>query len=378
MGWNDIRGEEGISEMRPLSTLIYFKRCFSKVFPVVTTVALSVMALYFMAMFVSQLNETIREASVYGYKRASLIVSGKNGFSKQDMEKVKSISKDLGVYTVILGGVSHKSIIGTTSTDLLFSNKEEALEIFKHMGCKLLEGKLPDAPNDIVIQKKIAKAYGLKPGDKVIKGRENWYLEEDVTVTGIYSGNTVMGIGVTTGEKVLKGSPFTSFYICGTREQLNGIDQQLISEFAKVYRVYTYDNQIANLKRFSVPMSAMKLFLGVILVITIGVFLANITSVQYANRKKELQLLHAIGYTRKQIIMKSLKEISLASVSGYFVGLLLTIILALILNLLFLSEVGSSLPILLPVSMLTVGLVPISIILFGMLAPIQHTRFRDI
>lgn len=367
-----------MTNVRPLSTFVFFKRCFSKVFPMLATVSLSVAALYFMAMFVSQLNETVKEASVYSYEKASLIVSGKGGFSDKDLQTIKSLSKDLASYTIMLGSVSHKSIVGSTSTDLLMSDEDGAVAIFNHMRFKLLEGKLVALPNEIVIHEKIAKAYGLRAGDRIERDRENWYLNEDVIVTGIYSGKAVMGIGITRAENLAVGGPYISYYICGSREKLNSIDRSITEQFANTYRVYTYENQKVKLKQFNVPMNAMKVFLGVILVIAIGVFLTNITSVQYANRRKELQLLNAIGYTRQQLILKALREIAMASVSGYIVGLILAVLLGLTLNIVFFKDAGTVMPLLLPSSMMIIGLVPIFIILFGMLAPIRHTRFRDI
>lgn len=364
--------------MRPLSTFVFFKRCFSKVFPMVITVSLSVAALYFMSMFVDQLNEVVNEASVYGYEKASMIFSGKSGFSDKDLQAMRGISKDLATYAIKLGSVSHKSIVGSTSTDILMSDEDGAVAIFNHLGFKLLEGKLPVLPNEIVIHEKIGKAYGLKSGDLVEKGRQNWYLDEDVIVTGIYAGKAVMGIGVTQADNLDVGGPYTSYYICGSREKLNRFDRYITEQFANTYHVYTYEGQKVNLKQFNGPISAMKVFLGVILVIAIGVFLTNITSVQYANRRKELQLLNAIGYTRRQLIRKALREIAMASVSGYIVGLILAVILGLTLNIVFFNDAGTDMPLLLPSSIMTVGLVPIAIILFGMLAPIRHTRFRDI
>ncbi len=363
--------------MRPLSTFVYFKRCFFKVFPMVATVSLSVAALYFMGMFVSQLNETVNEASVYGYEKASLIASGKSGFSDKDLEIMKRISKDVDAYTVILGSVSHKSILGSTSTDIVMSDEDGAVTIFNHMGFHLLEGKLPASPNEIVIHEKLSKAYGIQVGDRVEKDRENWYLDEDVIITGIYSGKAVMGIGITHTENLAEGQPYLSYYICGSGDKLNKINRYITEQFANKYHVYTYEGQKEKQKQFNVPMDAMKMFLGVILVIAIGVFLTNITSVQYANRRKELQLLNAIGYTRRQLIYKALREIAMAAVSGYIFGLIIAVILGLVLNVVFFNDTGTVMPLFIPGSMLVVGLVPIAILLFGMLVPIRHTRFRD-
>ncbi len=364
--------------MRPLSTFVFLKSCFSKVFPMVATVSLSVAALYFMGMFVSQLDETVNEASVYGYEKASIIISGKSGFSDKDLQTMKMINKDLDNYIIMLGGVSHKSIIGYTSTDILMSDKDGAAAIFKHMGFQLLEGNLPASQNEIIIHDKIRKAYGLQVGDRIDKGRENWYLDENAIVTGIYAGKAVMGIGITRDENLIVGGPYTSYYICGSRDKLSSIDPSITEQFAKTYRVYTYESQKEKMKQFNVPINAMKVFLGVILVIAIGVFLTNITSVQYANRRKELQLLNAIGYTRRQLIHKALREIAMASLTGYLVGIILAIILGLTLNIIFFNDAGTDMPLFLPGSMMTVGLVPIAIIWFGMLAPVRNMRFRDI
>lgn len=364
--------------MKPLSALSFIKGSFSKLLPMVTTVCLAVAILYFMSMFTEQLDTQVNETNTYPLKNMSIVLGGKTGISNDEMQSIINNIGDNKSFLIDLFDVSYNSIVGKTGAYIVMSQQKDIMSIMNLQNHKLLEGELPQKPMEVILHKKLALNYGLKVGSVVKKETKGWYINKDVKVVGIFEGKGVTGIGMVEENLLKIGNPYISLAIGGDENSMITTNKYIEKNFSSKFQILTLSTMESFMDNFNSPISAIKLFVGIVLVGVIGVFLVNITTIQYSLRRKELELLHAIGYTRKYIIKKALKEIGIAAVIGYFCGIILAVLLGWGINICFLSEKGLDMPLILPSSMITMLLVPFAITLFSMLAPLKLTRFRDL
>ncbi|MDP4091775.1 MAG: ABC transporter permease [Bacillota bacterium] len=364
--------------MKPLSAFAFIKGSIPKLLPMAITVCLAVAVLYFMAMFTQQINTGVEEAGIYPLEKMSLILGDKSGVSKDDINNIGKNISNSKIFVINPIDVTYYNIIGYTSAFIIMSGQKDIEPIMKMQNFKLIEGCLPQKPMEIVLNKKLAENYGFKLGTVIRKNTKGWRIEKDLKVVGIFEGRAVTGMGME-DESILKPrNPYISLLVGSDAGSLQPVNKYIEKNFSGKYQTLTLEAEKNTLNNFNGPINALELFIGLVLICVIGVFLSNITSIQYSLRRKELELLNAIGYTRKYIVKKALKEIAVAAGLGYIVGILLAVALGWGMNICFLSEKGMSFPLFLGGSMFSVLIVPAAIILFSIKAPLKLTKFRDL
>lgn len=364
--------------MRPLSVFAFIKGNIPKLLPMVITVCLAVTVLYFMAMFTEQINTGVKEVSIYPLEKMSIIQGDKSGISKEDINSLTKNIWNSKIFAVDCLFVTYHNIVGYTSAVAIMSQQKDIESLMKIQGFSLIGGKLPIKPLEIVIHKKLAKDYGLNVGSIIKKDSKGWNTDKDLKVAGIFDGKAVTAIGVDDNSSLIAGNPHVSLIIAGNQSSLQIANNFIEKNLSNKYSTLTIKSEQDFIVKFNGPIKALELFIGLVLLSVIGVFLSNITSIQYSLRKKELELLNAIGYTRKYIIKKSLKEIGIAAGLGYISGIMIAIILGWVINICILNDKGMNFTLFLGDSMLYTLIVPLGIILFSIRAPLKLTRFRDL
>ena len=365
--------------MRPLSAIKYIRSCIGKLLPIIITVCLGVAIMYFMVMFVAQLGKSVNIMGLYPYENASMVWGGEKGIDDSDSKKIIDYSKSKGAPTFIVDGysISYRIIVGKTGGTVLMVDKEDINDIISKLKLTLSEGSLPQKHGEILLDERLAKNYGLSVGSVVNKNTDGWYINMDLKIAGIYTGKAAMGIGILDKQYLNLGDPYVSLAITGPTESMEDINNY-IDQFSSKYTVNTFQSESKMLDKLNGPITAMELFCGGILVCVIGIFIANITSIQYTVRKKELELLHAIGYSRGYIVMKSFKEMSIAALIGYVLGVGVAILIGWIMNIYMLEENGTAMTLILPKDIIMMLIIPLCLSLFSMLAPIRLTKFKEL
>lgn len=362
--------------MRPLSAFAYIKGSVSKILPMVITVCLATAILYFLSLFLIKMDDQTMEATSYTMEHVSYIAGGKSGIPAEEIEKLKNQSGDVDIYPADFCSVVYKTIIGGMSADIYMLGEEDIKAFMKIEGFSLYKGRLPQNSSEIILHQKLAANYVLKVGSIIKKDTKKWYINEDLKVVGLFSGKGVMGISIEDKNALRFGLPYVSAVVAG--KDIKRANEYIDKKLSFKYNVNTLRSNEEFMDKFNGPIDIMKIFVGVILVGVLGVFLANITSIQYSIRKKELELLYAVGYTRKYIIAKALREISIASLIGYVFGIILSLVLTWTLNICFLADKGLDMPLIASGALLKMLMVPAAITLFGMIAPVRTSKFRDL
>lgn len=364
--------------MKPLSVFVFLKGSIKKILPVTITVCLGVAILYFMAMFTMQLDLQVNEVALYPFKNMSVIYGEKTGVSAEDIYQLKKNINNEKLLMSDFWYINYYSIVGNTTTSLILLEEKDAKAIMDTLDLKLTQGQLPKNKMEVILHKKLGANRGVKLGTIISKNEKGWHINEDIKVVGFFEGESVIGIGINGEEIINPNMPGASVLVCGDKEGLASVNNYIEKDLGEKYQISTLGISKNEMDKFYAPMSTMKLFIGIVLILVIGIFLSNITTIQYTLRKKELELLHALGYTRRYIVIKGLKEIGLSSLIGYIFGITLAVLIGWVINIYFLSDKGLAMPLLSKSSILIMLMVPITTTAFSMIAPMKLTRFRDI
>jgi hypothetical protein len=364
--------------MKPLSPLKFLKGSFAKILPMTVTVCLGVAVLYFMLMFVAQLDGQVDKNILEPMRYSSIVISGSGGINREHMEKFESEIESQPYFLAQYVDVSFYGVVGSTSTVMILTEKGNIEKTMDAMGLTLAAGSMPGKPMEVVIHKQLAANHGLEVGSVVEKGQRGWRTDGDIKVVGLLEGEPVFSLGIADSSLLTPETPNVSLAVLFDQGQLQETNAILNDIFAGEYNLFTYEMVLGIVGNVKGSLDGIKTFVAIVMVFVLGVFLANITAIQYSVRKMELETLHAIGYTRKYLIKKALTEIGASSFLGYLLGIILAVLICWAINMLSWGKLGLSLPLYSLNAILAMLLVPAAITLFSIASPLKLTRFQDI
>jgi len=124
-------------------------------------------------------------------------------------------------------------------------------------------------------------------------------------------------------------------------------------------------------------MNALSYMLNMIIILVLCISLGNLNYINFVNRKYEFGVLLAIGYKKSTLYFKLWKESVTVCLLGYIGGILLSMLLAFILNLAVLYPVGKFIS-LWSISGAGMALfIPIFVSFLSLIAPVKELRKTD-
>jgi ABC-type transport system, involved in lipoprotein release, permease component len=247
-------------------------------------------------------------------------------FLKDDasVEKLVPVSAQYINFSVPVSP-THAFVFGTNdATDTNY--------LVKKYNVKLLGGRLPEpGKNELALDRSIAVNNRLKIGSHV--GGD---LDKSQALLGKY---IVVGILEDDSHISLMGSPTPEQYSSSTTKigaagllvfpkegsfaQEEKASASLMSQGLDVYTAIRYGNLIKSNSATSETLDIMV----VLLILVMLVCLVCSKYAQYFARKSELGTLSALGYTRREIMMRTFWEVGVTNAAGFIAGLALAIFL---------------------------------------------------
>jgi putative ABC transport system permease protein len=361
--------------MKPLSTVTYLKNNVKKVLPGFVCMILGVFLIYFFSI--------ILYSSVYGInqgalnmleKVTSLRANTKDPIPDKILSKIKDCSNVEYIIPIIndIGSFQYKSPFGEIRTEGFNIFEEDILKILKIFDMKLVEGKLPSPnSNELLIPLNIAKQNKIKVGDYIGKNPDsNVILNKKYRVCGIIDGtvNTMLttNAGNVKREEVLKHS-----LIFSLKNRNNKIiNDELTSMKENKVTIMDYKSAYEQ-------MNSLKFILNFIVIIVLCISLGNLNYILFLNRKDEFAILTAIGYKKTTLYKKLLKENIVLNLLGFIVGIVFTIIVVELLNIVVFEPKGQYVYSFHISSMVTAFLIPLFVSISNMISPLKNLKNMD-
>lgn len=190
---------------------------------------------------------------------------------------------------------------------------EYADALLEHMGAKLIEGRLPEKPNEIVLDKASMLNNGFVVGGK--KG-------EKYTITGILDCDLYFGYGIRSEQSYVGLYILTDKRVDDAEKyfEVLGLEFEKDYDYVEDYSFWMdeYDKYIK-----SQLVDATKyIYTGIFVILFISLFVVYTTYLR--DRHNEWCLYCSIGYSRKSIYFSIMGELLFTFITAIVIGLVIT------------------------------------------------------
>lgn len=363
--------------MNPLNPFFYIKRNTKKMLPIFFSVAIGVFLIYIFALYSATTNKMVSVATfdvadkyniVYTKNDIALPKSFLNVLQDAQISDVIPVQMNTSGFAYYRGGMGGTMI---TTFNLYDSDVETLLKSFD---ISLIQGSLPkNNQHEVVIPVEIALQKHITVGDFIGSDVSDEYsIQGKYKVCGFMKGDILFAVTCEPGDKS------RNQIMCeGVMYRVDNLDTEeqkrltfsLPTEVIVIDRDY-YDQQ------FSVTLQSMNVLTYVltgVMIVVLCIALGSLNTILLSNRRKELTILHFIGFTQKRLSKKLWIENLLICTSGYLVGIAITSILVWLTNAFVLIPQGKILEMIDFKGLITACMLPLFVSVLSVLPGLSHS-----
>jgi ABC-type antimicrobial peptide transport system permease subunit len=314
---------------KPLSYYLYFKRNKKKTLGMILSIAFSILLIGVIQMFSDNMSDTYyRDLAKLNY--VSIISSTNGRIPKKTVESIKNNST---VDRLIIVNTYHYSIVNIIGSHVgctgYYMDEKDIPVLIDRMGMRLNGGNfLKNGEKEIIINSNIARATGRDIGGYMGNEVSNMdFFKGKYEIKEIVKGDNIISFIAKSKDKIASSNEQFEQYLLlpkeGKLEEMNSFLKGLPKDNIKLL---TYQDILQERKVDDEGMNTIFNILIIIIILVLSVSLGNSSYIHYFQRRKEFGLLKAIGQGEDKIILRMIKEISISSVLGLAVGLILLLI----------------------------------------------------
>lgn len=243
-------------------------------------------------------------------------IKKRNQIIEKLAEKLKKHNGVKKVYTEVYSSEKLEPAIGRAYDDFPLTDKETVSEILKDFGADLAEGKLPENPGEIVIDRSGMKNNRCELGDYYNYDE----YRDKYKIVGILDTDMYFACGI----PAKNDSKVKSIFVFSN---INDIEAELKSENITISSKDTigdYKNGIKLLKtnvKDVIGNSTSYIFGGIMIILTI--LLTVVYTLYLRERHDEWCLYYSIGFSRKSIYLSVMKELLFTFLTALTAGAVL-------------------------------------------------------
>lgn len=315
--------------IHPLSPWLYFRRNPGKTLPIAFVITVAVALVASVVTLVDSIDLTI--LTMYGYQRRLTIVTPRNalevspdiirGIRKQPL--VADVYGERPAFTMI------KTIFGKMPFVIFGLEPAAQRQILSCCGLRLKTGRLPaDGKPEVALSAEIARNQHLNLGDVVLKPDSvDSYSVVPVKLVGTLEGPVWFAC---TSESFIRDNfpvaPRGHVIVADSPARQRDLDRALDSSVDKARaRVWTYAELV---KETTDSLSSlyfiMRIIIGII-VFAIAFLTGMLANIYFTQRLPEFATLAAIGYQRRELLLRVFGETALFCLIGWALGSVLTV-----------------------------------------------------
>lgn len=321
--------------MRPLSAGNFFQHNKRKFISGTIIIAAAICVVYFMECFIYSVLESNREVNETCFENGMIVLST-DLVPEIPQAAVRSLENNAAVEKAVPVTVQYINFTFPVSPTHAFvlgaANMTDQDYLVRKFGIKLGGGRLPvPGKNEIAVDSSVAKNNRLRIGSRV--GSE---LDKSQALLGDYA---VVGILENDSHVSLMGSPTPGQYSSSTLKRgWSGLSvfanrgafaraenacTSLMSKGLDAQTLARYEREVAaNYQTFDILD-----MMAVLIILVMVVCLVCSKYAQYFERRSELGILRALGYTRREILRRTFFEVAATNLVGFAAGLALAIFL---------------------------------------------------
>lgn len=303
--------------MRPLGTRKYFKENKKSLVTSLIVISLSITLIYGLSTFLSSMEATNFTSSKELLDKAIYIYSAGNPIKDQDREKIKSIDNVNKIISYTISQKINFATVGNNiSNDIYGLSNEDSNYIIDKYNIKIKEGRIPkEKEKAIALNYKVALNSNLKIGD---------YYEEN-KIVGILESDVYFSMKPLFSEGEEEYNPEENLLLIFPEEEAyNDVEEEIKEICEKENYKYTSMNTLKE-SFYESTTTMYQIFdsLTIFIIVVNVIILACTKYSQFLNRKDEYGILSAIGYSKKEIMIRAFNEIIIINIMATILGFII-------------------------------------------------------
>jgi ABC-type lipoprotein release transport system permease subunit len=317
--------------MSPLSTLKFIKNNKRHTFSSALAIVTAIVFLFIFECFIESMMQSAYYATASVLERQiEISPAGSKTLNENIISGVKS-SADIEKIIPALTQETAFNIFGAGGTTQVYGLRSSDVSYFlRQHGSKLKEGRLPISKDEIAIDMHVSKNRKLKIGDSMGNKVDKLdSLAGKYTVVGILEGIDCVSITSdpftdlkNVDENTILENGLIAFPKPGRLEAAGNDLKQYSNEDVNVYTLSwmnsIFDDSVESIKVMDT--------IAIIAIIVMAVCLVCSKYAQFYNRKAEFGILYAMGFSRKSIMLRALREVMMVNLGSFIIGLSLGIL----------------------------------------------------
>lgn len=312
--------------IRPLRPMVYLVRNAGKTLPLMGVIVLAVMLIAGIVAMMNSIPLSIRTIYQSSEMYLGLTPRGDATRTPELRQKVETESP-VPVDRILTARVSEtqvKSIVGGWAFVVLGLTRPDQEYFLAQYGGRL-EGRLPEPGQaEVVISEPIARNLDLAIGSTFMgPTMAQSYSPFEVKVVGIVQTEWWLAVA---SREYFEAHHFPQIDVLlafakdrARQEELDRwAEQAFEGERARVYAYFLLERETEAM--FQTLYAILNVVIGT-LVVVITIMMGMLINIYQSQRLQEFGLLQALGYTRKELVKRSLLETSLVTIGGWIVGL---------------------------------------------------------
>ncbi|MGH4118045.1 ABC transporter permease [Clostridium sp.] len=369
--------------MNPLSTFKYIKNNIPRTLPILIAMMVSVLLIYIFSLVTNSTLEVANLTATNIFREYTTVSSNNDQPIPKDY--LDKITNDNNVGYIIplineYGYLQYGNVFGSMSISVLNFYEKDISRVLSTLNLELIEGELPrENKNEIIIPKKYALQSKVKTGDYIGSEVSSSYeLKGKFKVSGITDGPAMIAVlsnnkNMVPRDTVIKHSILFSVKNIKDKNLINYLSEDTPKNVL-IMDYYSISKQITEVSK---SINALSFMLNIIIILVLCISLGNLNYINFLNRKYEFGVLSAIGYKKSTLYFKLWKENSAVCLLGYAGGMILSTLIAFILNTTVLYPSGRFIPLWNASGAGIALIVPIFVSFLSLIAPIKELRKTD-
>ena len=314
--------------MRPLGTGTYLRRNASKTLPLMGVIVLAVLLICAIVSLINSIPLSVR--TIYKYSSTMMGVTPRGDASRTpEIRKIIETECPVPIGRIALCRASNtevKSIVGKWQFGVIAFSTDDLKYTLDRLDTKSLEGRLPDPGQpEAVISEPVSRNLKLKIGDTLLSpDNQDAYSPMDVKVVGIAKSTNWFMFSDIDYYRMNHFPPIDLLVVFAKDvNQQAEMDNWALKRFkGDRTQILSYLEVERNAdEMFKTLYRILDVVIG-LLVIVITIMMGMLINIYLGQRTQEFALLQALGYTKKALIARVIKETVMVVIGGWILGVM--------------------------------------------------------
>ncbi|MBL8060718.1 MAG: ABC transporter permease [Chthonomonas sp.] len=317
--------------MNPLGTLVYLRRNASRTLPLMGVIVLAVLLICAIVSLINSIPLSVK--TIYKYTSLMMGVSPRGDASRTpEIRKYIEENCPVPIGHIALcraSGTEVKSIVGRWEFVVIAFEPADLQVFLKRMAVTKIEGRVPEEGQpEAIISEPVSRNLQLKIGDDLLSPEKaDAYSPKKVKVVGIAQTKNWFMFGDKAYYQANHFPPI-DFIIVTAKNPADqpAMDRWTLHRFkgnrAQVISYLEIERQ-AN-EMFKTLYKILDVVIG-ILVIVITTMMGMLINIYLGQRTQEFALLQALGYSRRALMSRVIKETAWVVIGGWILGVLTSV-----------------------------------------------------